>query len=224
MARPVCQRTRRTSGAQSITVAAVVPPNAGMWHVACGRPLRSTQGDGRSTAEGTMFSGNEWVILILLVGVVAVPSLIIAAIVLGTRGRGSTTTHAAPGPMPTRSSRPRLPAGSRTRSVGTNSGTGTARPGPMPWCRTASPEPTRSDSHSAGAPRSTKPTSRLHLGHASMFGRERSCAGDHPDDSPALVRLHWKPRIPRRSRGFARWAYTDLNRGPLPCRGSALAN
>jgi hypothetical protein len=48
-----------------------------------------------------MFSGNEWVILVILVGVLALPVVIIVAIVLGTRGRRTTTTHAASGAMPT---------------------------------------------------------------------------------------------------------------------------
>jgi hypothetical protein len=48
-----------------------------------------------------MFSGNEFVILITLIGVLGLPVLIIAAIVLATRGRGSTTTPAASGAMST---------------------------------------------------------------------------------------------------------------------------
>lgn len=56
-----------------------------------------------------MFSGNEWVILVLLVVVMAVPAVIIAAIVLGMRRRGnpgapnaqvSTPTTMQQGPPP----------------------------------------------------------------------------------------------------------------------------
>jgi hypothetical protein len=48
-----------------------------------------------------MFSGNEWVILVILIGVLALPVLIIVAIVLGTRGRSATKAQTASGAMPT---------------------------------------------------------------------------------------------------------------------------
>jgi hypothetical protein len=48
-----------------------------------------------------MFSGNEWVILVILIGILALPVLIIVAIVLGARGRRTTKTHTASGEMPT---------------------------------------------------------------------------------------------------------------------------